>query len=542
MSQQPPALEADVVIVGAGVSGALAGWSLAQAGARVVILEAGPSTDRAQAVQAARAAIAKTPESAYPQTAYAPRPDTADLRNYYVQDGPDLFKSTYERRVGGTTWHWLGTSLRLLPNDFQVRTTYGVGTDWPLGYTDLEPWYGQAERALGVAGDPNADLGVTRGTPYPMPPIPSTYLDQQVAAAARSIGLKVENTPQARNSQLYDGRPPCCGNHNCIPVCPIQAKYDATSHTAKAQQAGARVLEQSVAYAVDVDGGGRVSGIRFKRPDATEGSATARIYVLAAHAIETAKLLLISRSAALPNGVANSSDQVGRNLMDHPVQLSWGLTRDPVYPYRGPLATSGIEMLRDGSFRRTRGAFRVEIGNDGWSWPVGDLTAQAATYISQGKRGTALIDYANERASRQIRFASLVEQLGDPNNRVTPAFDQVDALGIPRPRIRYRVDRYTLDGMAAARDVHTRLFTALGATEVQHQQGFEGAGHIMGTYRMGSDPKTSVVDRNLRAHDHPNLYLLGSGVFPSVGSSNPTLTIAALALRAAATIRGELGR
>ncbi len=527
-------MNADVVIVGGGVAGGLIASWLASNKTKVVILESGPWVDRGNAFNVFLGSLAKgAPDAPYPSLAYAPHPIVEDLKAYYVQEGPEEFQSTYTRRVGGTTWHWLGTSLRLVPNDFRMRSEYGVSVDWPIRYNDLEPWYGQAEHELGVSGDSGQDLGSPRSRPYPLAPIPQTYLDKQWAAAAAAIGLTVQSTPQARNSQPYDNRPACCGANNCIPLCPIGAKYDGAVHIQKAQKAGAQVLDQAVVHLIEVDQNRRVVAVRYKRPDRSEHRVTGRVFVIAAHAIETPKLLLMSRSETAPNGVANSSDQVGRNLMDHPTQLSWALSKDPVYPYRGPLATSGIEQLRDGDFRRERAAFRIEIGNDGWSWPVADPTGEVGDWIKQGLRGKALITKVNEHVSREIRLASLMEQQPNPENRITPAYDNLDAIGIPRPRIRYRLDPFAQRGLSEAIATHNRLFDAIGVVERHHWKGFQGAGHVMGTYRMGDDPKASVVDRDCRTHDHPNLFLLGSGVFPTVGTANPTLTIAALALRAA---------
>lgn len=518
----------------------LVAWKLAQAGVKVLVLEAGPPVNRAEAVANYRNAVAKTPESPYPDTPYAPRPTVIDLEGYYVQKGPDLFKSTYERRVGGTTWHWLGTSLRHLPNDFRLRSLYGVGADWPISYADLEPWYGAAEQALGVAGDSSQDLGSPRSGEYPLQPLPLTYLDKQVALAVEKLGLQVHLTPQARNSVTYDGRPPCCGNATCVPICPIAAKYDASVHVQKALDLGVQVVDQAVVHQVEVNSDGWVTGLRFKRPDGREQRAIGYIFVLAAHAIETPKILLMSRTDALPNGVANSSDQVGRNLMDHPIQLSWGLAAEPLYPFRSPLENAGIEHMRDGEFRRDHSAFRMAIGEDGWSFPGTAPTTLATELIGKGFRGKALVEELRAHVSRQIRFANLVEQMPEPENRITPAFDQVDAIGIPRPQIHYRLDEFVKKGMAEARRVSEEVFRAMGAVYIEHGQEHQGAGHVMGTYRMGSDPKTSVVDADQRSHDHPNLFLLGSGVFPTVGTANPTLTIAALSLRAADTIKRDL--
>ena len=159
--------ESDVLIVGAGVAGALIAWRLASAGMRVTVVEAGPEVERGAAIERFEQAAIRVPEAPYPNSPYAESPTTID-DTYIRQDGPDPFRSTYLRQVGGTTWHWLGTALRLLPHDFELRSRYGVGADWPLSYADLAPWYDAAESELGVSGydDP---LGSPRRSPYPMP-------------------------------------------------------------------------------------------------------------------------------------------------------------------------------------------------------------------------------------------------------------------------------------------------------------------------------------------------------------------------------------
>jgi choline dehydrogenase-like flavoprotein len=226
--------------------------------------------------------------------------------------------------------------------------------------------------------------------------------------------------------------------------------------------------------------------------------------------------------------------------MDHPTQLSWALSREPVWPYRGPLSTSSIEKFRHGEFRKDRPAMRIEIGNDGWSWPKGAPVSTAAEFARQGLRGRALDTALRDHASRHVRLASQVEQLPDPENRVTLDPRETDMYGVPLPRLAYRLDDYVRAGLAAARAAHAEIFDRLGATEIEHRDAPEGAGHIMGTARMGEDPKSSVVDRNLRSHDHPNLFILGSAMFPTGATANPTLTIAALSLRSCESVKAAL--
>ena len=538
----PSTSDTDCLIIGAGVAGALLACGLARNGLRVTMLEAGPHIDRAKAVTQYQHAMPKVPECAYPLSDFTPHPVTHRIEDFYVQKGPDLFRSTYLKQVGGTTWHWLGTSVRLVPDDFVLRSKFGLAVDWPFGYETLEPWYAAAERELGVSGNSADDLGSPRSGPYPLPPIPQSYLDLQWEAALRGSSLKISATPQARLSQAQDNRPACCGSASCIPICPVQAKYDATVHTNRAVKLGVQIQANTVATRIESNADGRVTGVQFRRTDGTSGQITARTVIVAANAIETPRLLLASASRYAPEGLANRSDQVGRNLMDHPIQLSWALADKPLWPYRGPGSTSGIETLRTGSWRNARSALRLEIGNDGWSWPTGAPDDTARRLALSGLRGTALDRALRDETSRHVRLAALTEQLPSADNRITLDPLLRDGSGLPRPVIHYRIDDYTRAGFEAARLQHEILFRQLGTTAVQHSDQAQGAGHILGTARMGLDDRTSVVDPDLRAHDHANLYLVGAATFPTGATANPTLTIAALALRAVDAITRNASR
>ena len=522
----------DVIIVGAGVAGALIAWRLATAGLRVTVVEAGPRVDRTAAVARFRASAIRVPESPYAAAAHAGRPATID-DTYIRQDGPDRFRSGYLRQVGGTTWHWLGTALRLLPSDFELNSRYGVATDWPMTYQDLVPWYERAEDALGVSGHHLDAYGAPHAMPYPMPGLPATLADRLIDGIARPLGFRVRVSPQARNSVAFDGRPACCASASCIPICPVQAKYDATVHIAKAEAANARILSDSVAVRVDVAPDGRATGILIRRPDRSESWLRGDQIVVAANAIEGPKLLLMSRSEHTPEGVANRSGAVGRYLMDHPVQLTRALSPVAIWPRRGPLEVSSIHEMREGDHRRRHGAFMTNVGNQGWEWAGPDLASLARNHIAAGMSGSALLEAVRSHASREMTLVALTEQLPDPDNRVLPDHDRLDDIGIPKPRISFRLDAYSTEALGRARQLHDQLFAALGATDIGHLPHAEGAGHIMGTTRMGRDKATSVANASGQSHDHPNLWFAGSSLFPTAGTANPTLTIAALALKTA---------
>lgn len=533
-------ISTDVLIIGSGIAGALLACELAAKGASVVIMEAGPRVDRAEAVARFHAAYPKTPESAYRQSAFTPHPATDQPHGFYVQKGPNVFNSTYLRQVGGTTWHWLGTAIRLVPDDFRLKSLFGLGIDWPISYEDLEPWYCRAEGELEVSGDNADDLGSPRSAPYPLPPVRQSFLDLHWEKALRASQFKIRPTPQARLSKASGTRPSCHGGASCIPVCPIQAKYDATLHVTRAETLGVRLLTETCANFVECQENGRVEAVRFVHADGSGGRVFPQTLVVAANGIETPRLLLASRSEIFPGGVGNRSDLVGRHLMDHPIQLSWALAHEPVWPYRGPGSTSGIENFRSTSNRNTDSALRFEIGNEGWSWPTGAPESTARELALRGLRGRELDSALKEQTSRHIRVAALTEQLPLPNNRVNLDWSRFERTGLPRLEISYRLDDYTRQALINAKRMHEDMFQRVGVTSFWHRDEAEAAGHIMGTARMGENPALSVVNKDLRAHDHRNLFLVGAAVFPTGGTANPTLTIAALALRAVGPILSTL--
>ncbi|MFF0413994.1 GMC family oxidoreductase [Kitasatospora sp. NPDC004745] len=568
----------DAVVVGAGFAGTLVAHRLGAHGRRVLVLEAGPvAPTPAETAAAHRAAGGGPPTSPYPHSPDAPSPDVTDLAGlpgggftatgHLRQYGPQPYASGYLRANGGTGLLWTGLTPRMHPEDFRTGDL-GRGRNWPIGYHDLEPYYRAAEHELGVAGNAAQQrsavgLPIPEDYAFPMRAIPASHLDRLLARAldGRTVRdpagpgpsrLAVTLTPHARNglpTRPGDAvGPPCAGSASCVPVCPSGAKYTPLRTQAR-WAAGVELRTDAVVSRVLVDPAtGRATGVTYLA-GGTVHRVDADLVVLAAHAVENARLLLLS-------GLTGRSDQVGRNLMDHPALLTWGLMPRPVGPYRGPGSTSGLEAFRFGPVRARRAPFRIEIGNWGWSWAGGTPQAETAALLAAGLRGEELRERLGDRLGRQFSLQFELEQPADPANRVTLDPDRRDRLGLPAPAVRYDLDEYVREGLASARAVSDQLFALLGAEDhtaypagpgwpgrVEHRgvaYGYRGAGHAGGTHLMGDSPATSVVDQWQRCWDHPNLYAVGCGSMPSLGTSNPSLTMAALALRSAERMDRDL--
>lgn len=516
----------DFVVVGSGVAGALLARELARADFSVCILEAGGGVERGQAVIRYRESLVRDLAAPYPRWPWAPVPEAGSAEAYFGKDSAPDYRPSYLKLVGGTTWHWTGMTPRFLPTDFELSSRYGVGADWPIGYADLEPYYLKAEHALGVSGDSADDHGSPRSGAYPMPPIPMPYSDRMVAERLAKHGVSVKPFPAARNSRPYHDRPQCCGNNTCTPICPIGAQYSANTDVDNAVREGARLIEQATVCRFELDAEKHIVAAHYKMPDGSSHRIAAKRFVVACNSIETPRLLLMSACEQAPDGIANSSGQVGRNLMDHLIFFNTFRMNMPIYGGRGPQSVSGVMTGRDGEFRRRHAAVKLFLSNDL------NVQEKALQAIEKQEQWSNVVDTLKQAAIHQGCIGGELEPLPSEQNRITLDKERLDPLGLPLPQVTYRIGDYVNDGLGVWKKFVGDLIGKMGAEPVSFSVA-HSSHHPSGTARMGIDRTKSVVDANCRSHDHPNLYVLGASVFPTMGTANPTLTVAALSLRLA---------
>jgi choline dehydrogenase-like flavoprotein len=512
----------DLLVIGAGPAGSLVARETAVAGHDVVVLDAGPRfedgrTDRMEAHL---------------------RPDRGPVwprdpeRDAYTTDGRHYpLSASRVKGVGGSTLAWHGMAPRLRRRDFELNSRHGVGVDWPLSYVDLRPWYARAERALGVAGAADAPDGPPREEPYPMPPFPPSASDRILAEGAEQVGIATYTAPNARNSERSEDAPACAGYGTCRPVCPSGAKYTAERTVTEAEAAGARVVDRAPVRRLHHDGD-QVTGARYTTPTG-EHVQEARHIVLAAGGVENARLLLLSRSDAFPDGLANSSGAVGRYFTDHLFAGVGGQVDHQTRQHHVGFHTTESSALYDEVDPVV--GIKLEFLNNAGPTPVG-------VALSDGSWGDELRDRVAAAYGGHLAVGALVEQLPDPDNRVRLDPEQTDDNGDPVPRVEWSLDDRTRRGIERANDVQRAILEAVGAevTWTVDSETTGPAAHQMGTTRMGTDPTESVVDPDCRSHDMRNLWVAGSSVFPTGGAMNPTLTIAALSLRLGGHLAGVL--
>ena len=524
-------------IIGAGPAGALIAATLAERGHAVVVLEAGKRFDFEERRSRMDRSIRPGHEL---QSVW----DVGGDRDAFSSSGPMFYplNTTRVKGIGGSTLHWQGMVMRLHEADFETATRFGTGEDWPFEYDDLEPYYEQAEEALGVAGAADNPFAPPRSNPFPLPAFPPSYSDSIFAETCERLGVAMHSVPNARNSEPHDGDSACVGYGTCQPVCPSGAKYDATRHIQKAEAAGARVLDrvpvQRLEHGPD---GTHVEAAVYATPEGEVHRQTARRFVIACGGVETPRLLLLSKSNRYPDGLANSSGVVGRYFMDHLFAGTGGtIDRRTRQNHIGFLTSECHQFYDDPTIGTDRGItpseadrsemtpLKLEFFNYAGPSPV-------EVALAGENWGDDLLEEVREAYGNHIGMGALVGQRPSKSNYVGLDPSRTDDHGNPVPEIHWDIDAATRRTIDRANQIQKTILSELDAT-ITWQVGPRDTGpafHHMGTTRMGVDADESVVTPRLRTHDLENLWIAGSSVFVTGGAMNPTLTIAALSLKAA---------
>ncbi len=510
----------DVCIIGAGPAGALVADRLA-GDHRVVVLDAGPRFDPSERLHRQERAIRP----------YFDQSDVWDVggdRDRHSTSG-DWFYPLNDGRVkgiGGTTLHWQGMVMRLHEDDFNAGSTRGVGPDWPIEYSDLQSYYAMAEHEFGVAGARDNPFAPPRQEPYPIDAFDASYSDSLFVDACERLDIELHSVPNARNVEPYDDRPACAGYGTCAPVCPSGAKYDATVHVDRAEAKGATVIDQAQVRYLEHDSQ-RITAARYETPDGEVHWQEADAFVLAAGGVEIPRLLLLSASNEYPDGLANTSGVVGRYFMDHLFAGVGGVYEGQTRQKHVGFHTSECHQFYDEADEEI-GPFKLEFFNHAGPSPV-------EVALSGEEWGDELLERLRGSYGTHLAIGGLVEQRPQSDNRVTLDYSRTDNVGDPVPDVQWSVDERALRTIERANEVQRAILDELDV-DITWEVGPENTGpafHHMGTTRMGTDPDTSVVGSDLRTHDLENCWIASSSVFPTGGAMNPTLTIGALALKAA---------
>ena len=521
---------ADVVVVGAGASGAAFTWSLAQAGINVVCLEQGGwVAEDAFPTSDADAQI-------HLQTDFHPDPGFRGLpADYPVNETETPIAPLMYNAVGGSLIHWGAHFPRFHPSDFRVKTLEGVAEDWPVTYEELEPYYDENDRMMGVSGL-MGDPAYPEKPERPCPPLSIRKSGELLAKALDKLGWHWWASDTAVSSVSYDGRDPDMGGF-------LRSFASADlNYWPAALKGGARLEIHARVREILVDESGNATGVLYYQ-DGELKEQKAKVVVLACNGIGTARLLLNSTSAIFPNGLANSSGLVGKGLMHHPVGSVLGvfdewLGTDGGGP-RGStmLSQEFYETNPDHDFIRGYELQILSYGNAPLAAALGGLMGQKVAW------GEDHHDEFKQRFGHSVGIAIMSEDLPEEHNMVTLDSEMTDSDGIPAPKINYTVSENTAKMLEHGVARATEIMEAAGATKVFSSTLRRNAGwHLLGTARMGEDPETSVVDRWGRTHDVSNLFIIDGSIFTTSACVNPTPTIQALALRTADYLKGEGGQ
>jgi choline dehydrogenase-like flavoprotein len=525
MPDATTAPDPDVLIIGAGPTGAVAAQRFAEAGLRVVVVEQGdwPDYSKARAEQPDFELTAGRYWAANPNRRQAPA-------DYPIDDQDSDIAAVLYNAVGGGTVIYAAHWQRNMPSDFRVRTLDGVGDDWPLTYEDLVPFYERVEADFGVsglAGDP----AFPPGKGPPLPPAPLAPMGRRVARAHNRLGWHWWPAPNAIATRVYGPLRACAQRATCMWGCVERAKGSVdVTHWPKNLERGVRLITGARVRRLEVNSAGLVTGAEYVDRTGAAHFQKSAVTVLAANGIGTPRLLLLSASPRFPNGLANSSGLVGKRLMLHPFGTVVGLFDEDLGSTHG-LWGQHIHCLQFYETDTARGFVR------GAKWglqPTGGPLSMTRAYpwgAGNAIWGPNFHQQLRQRLGHSAMWGIIAEDLPEEGNRVVLDAGLKDADGIPAPKLVYRMSensrRLLQFHLARAKE----SLEAAGAYEVVVAPLIRETGwHILGTCKMGADPTTSVVDPWGRCHDVPNLFIYDGSIWPTSSGMNPTATIAALAL------------
>ncbi len=521
-----PPTHADVLIIGAGASGSVAAKRLGEAGFKVVCLEQGDwiDYDKARADKPDFELLQGRDWNWNPITRKWPG-------DYPIDESESDITALMYNGVGGGTVMYAAHWQRSMPSDFRVRTLDGVGDDWPLTYEDLRPFYERVEIDMGISGL-DGDTAFPPGPGWPLPPSPLGVAGKKVAAAHNRLGWHWWPGPNAIATRATKHLKQCARRGTCLWGCSERSKASTDlTHWPDALEAGVDLRTRSRVRRLIVGANGLVEGAEYVDADGVEHIQTADITIMAANGVGTPRLLLASADDRYRDGLANSSGLVGKRLMMHPFSTVLGLFEDDLQSWEGPWGQS-IHSLEFYETDERRGFVR------GAKWglqPSGGPVSMTRSYPFGDNPiwGEGFHEGIRKRLGRSAMWGIIAEDLPDERNRIELHPELKDADGVPAPKIFYKADQNSERLVAYHQARAAESLQEAGAYEVVIAPFIRETGwHLLGTAKMGDDPRTSVVDGYGRSYDHPNLFIIDGSTFPTSTGMNPTATITALALRA----------
>ena len=517
-------INTDVCIIGSSFSGTFVAHKLKGTSAQIQIIERGAhlTWERLESNYTNEREVYNDPEF---------------NRYDFVNAGKEDYNYSGYHAVGGASLVWFGNAIRKVPNDFKLKSRYGVGDDWPISYDDLEPYFQEAEQEMRVSGPPEDFFTQYRKSPFPLPPFDLPPGAVELNRRFKDQGFEISPSHKARYPIDADGRNACCGAGSCGYFCPVDARYNClTTHLEEQfKSENIKITDKLTVTRLYQQDNRIVEALAIDR-QGNEVRIKADVFVLAANAIENARIMLLSRYHSQDTHFRSRSEAIGKYLADQvgillPFQLPFS-----IYTlYDKTVQSSHSLSFYDGSFRSDRSGIIVEVWLSNLT-PEIKSSDQARSividHLKKGYFGQRLRDELFRSTVGQGVFCLEMEMLPDKNNSVRLHRSRKDRNGDPIAEFDFSI--WEQEYLQRSVDFYSQYFkkalNSVGGTvsPFRYRNSFE---HMLGTCRMGTDPLNSVVDADLKSHDHDNLYVVGSSAFTTSGQTNPTLTITALALR-----------